>query len=143
MLDPGAFPNASQLRARQSPLLMGQASATRIGGCGQVLTPNRCARGWPTCIAARMAPYRGDAVSFQVIREHLCCSLAKRICRGAVSTRAFDAIAGICSLRMIIIRSSYDPTSATVGHAATAAPVMPWPQAVGDVRSERRNDAQA
>jgi hypothetical protein len=30
--------------------------------------------------------------------------------------------------RMIIIRSSYDPTSATAGHAATAAPIMPWPR---------------
>ena len=29
---------------------------------------------------------------------------------------------------MIIISSSYDPTSATAGHAATAAPVRPWPR---------------
>ena len=28
---------------------------------------------------------------------------------------------------MIIISSSYDPTSTTAGHAATAAPVGPWP----------------
>lgn len=24
--------------------------------------------------------------------------------------------------------SSYDPTSATAGHAAAAAPIMPWPK---------------
>jgi len=29
---------------------------------------------------------------------------------------------------MIIVKSSYDPTSATAGHAATAAPMMPWPR---------------
>ena len=29
---------------------------------------------------------------------------------------------------MIIIKSSYDPTSAIAGHAATAAPMMPWPK---------------
>ncbi len=29
---------------------------------------------------------------------------------------------------MIIISSSYDPTSATVGHATTAAPAGPWPR---------------
>jgi hypothetical protein len=29
---------------------------------------------------------------------------------------------------MTIMRSSYEPTSATVGHAATAAPIRPWPK---------------
>ena len=29
---------------------------------------------------------------------------------------------------MTIMRSSYEPTSATAGHAATAAPIRPWPK---------------
>ena len=38
------------------------------------------------------------------------------------------AAIGVCVPRMIIIKSSYDPTSATAGPAATAAPIMPWPR---------------
>ena len=41
------------------------------------------------------------------------------------------------------MRSSYEPTSATAGHAATAAPRQAMAQAVGDVGRKRRRDAQA
>jgi hypothetical protein len=43
---------------------------------------------------------------------------------------------------MIIMSSSYEPTSETAGHAATAAPIGPWPRP-HDVGGERRRDAQA
>jgi hypothetical protein len=44
---------------------------------------------------------------------------------------------------MIIIRSSYEPTSATVGQAATPHRLKPLSYAVSHVGRKRRRDAQA
>jgi hypothetical protein len=48
--------------------------------------------------------------------------------RSRTRRHAGEARPSVCVPRMIIIRSSYDPTSATAGHAATAARTMPWPK---------------
>jgi hypothetical protein len=94
-------------------------------GCGKVLAQPLCAR-LANMERGTDGTYRGNSLSCQVSREHHCGLLSKRINHGrtimwARSGRRVGA-------PRTIIRSSYDPTSATAGHAATTPPMMPWPK---------------
>ena len=104
----------------------GQASAMRTGGCGKVLAQPLCAR-LANVERGTDGTYRGNSLSCQVSREHHCGLLPKRINHGRTIMRARSG-RGVGAARTIIIRSSYDPTSATAGHAATTPPMMPWPR---------------
>jgi hypothetical protein len=72
------------------------------------------------------SPHRGNVVSREVIGERLRGLRLKRI---GVSYGGITVPRGsACAPRMIIMSSSYEPTSAAAGHAATAAPIRPWPK---------------
>ena len=68
--------------------------------------------------------HRGNLVGLELRGEQLGCLLLQWVRVVLVLERAS---AGTWELWMTIMRSSYEPTRATAGHAATAAPIRPWP----------------
>ena len=102
-------------------------------------------------VAVRVAGQHGARHGWHVLREHdqlrarprtpLRPALPSGSTRDAPSCGR-DATVGACAPRMIIIKSSYDPTSANAGHAATAAPMMPWPRPWATFAARVRNNAQ-
>jgi hypothetical protein len=90
--------------------LCGQASM-RIDGCGKIpaqplgtrlANMQRCTDG----------TYRGNAISCQLSREHDCGLLSSGSITGAPSCGRGAGVSA-CAPRMIIMRSSYEPTSET------------------------------
>ena len=85
----------------------------RLGGCGKVLAQPLCA------YLADMqhgtdSSYRGNTINCQFGCEHHCGALPKRIGHGHVVLRA-GRVGDARAPRMTIIKSSYEPTSATAG----------------------------
>jgi hypothetical protein len=68
--------------------LRGKVAVSLSGGC-EILAQPLCTRLADVQRSAD-SPYRGNAVICQIIGEHDCCSLAERICRGAVTWAGSD-----------------------------------------------------
>ena len=85
---------------------------------------SRCARGWPTCSTAWMARTEGTRSAARSAANTTAACSPSGSATGAPS-RGRGTAADARAPRMTIIKSSYDPTSATAGHAA---PMMPWPK---------------
>jgi hypothetical protein len=107
------------------------------GSCsrGGTLRPPRSSRGkevpQPLCpgladvqLSADRA-HRGNPVRRELRGEQLGRLLLQRV---RVASGPGRARRRTWELRMTIMRSSHEPTSATAGHAATQAPTTPWPR---------------
>jgi hypothetical protein len=83
---------------------------------------------------------RGNPVRRKLLGEQFGRLFLQRVC-SCLSLGLLSAYAR--ELRMTIMSSSYAPTSATAGHAATAAPNQAVPETMGHVGRQRRRDTQA